>query len=182
MRLACIYCVEFIFITCSELLAPDGKFLEENETLKRPLYADTLEMISWNGADWFYDSDFMREMVDELREDYGSILTEKDFMEYTAVERRAVQSYHAGFGVRGVAPPSGGVVLGLILNILDSKNAYCVCFNLKNALTEYKFTSDDFGDLSYHRIVEAFKFTYSQRLRLGDPAFNDTVQDVSMVQ
>lgn len=108
----------------SELLAPNGKFLEENDTLKRPLYADTLEMISWNGASWFYDSDFMREMVEELREDYGSILTEKDFKEYTAIKKRATQSYYGGLSVRGVAAPSGGVVLSLILNILDSKKHF----------------------------------------------------------
>lgn len=102
-------------------MAPNGHFLEENDTLKRPLYADTLEMISWNGAGWFYDSDFMREMVEELREDYGSILTEKDFKEYIALERRATWSHYSGFRVRGVAAPGGGVVLGLILNILNSK-------------------------------------------------------------
>lgn len=114
-------CSIFALQTHSELLAPNGEFLEENATLKRPLYADTLEMISWNGADWFYDSDFMKEMVEELREDYGSILTKTDFKEYTAIERRATQSYYGGLIIRGMAAPSGGAVLGLILNILDSK-------------------------------------------------------------
>lgn len=115
------YCINYVCCWNSDLLAPNGKFLEENDTLKRPLYADTLEMIAWNGAGWFYDSDFMREMVQELKEDHGSILTEQDFKEYIAVERRATQSYYSGFSVRGVASPSGGPVLGLILNILDSK-------------------------------------------------------------
>ena len=111
-----------VLLLDSELLAPGGKFLEENETLKRPLYADTLEMASWNGADWFYDSDFMREMVQELREEYGSIITEQDFREYSPVERTLVESHYSGHTLKGMPPPSaGGPVLGLILNILDSK-------------------------------------------------------------
>ena len=49
---------------------------------------------------------------------------------------------------------------------------------LHNFSTGYNFTSKDFGGLSYHRMVEAFKFAYAQRMRLGDPAFNSTVEQV----
>jgi gamma-glutamyltranspeptidase/glutathione hydrolase/leukotriene-C4 hydrolase len=38
-----------------------------------------------------------------------------------------------------------------------------------SSFTGYKFNSDDLNALGYHRIVEAFKFAYGQRLHLGDP-------------
>ena len=49
--------------------------------------------------------------------------------------------------------------------------------------TGYNFTCNDYNDervLTYHRIVEAYKFAYGQRLDLGDPDFNDTINEVCM--
>lgn len=54
----------------------------------------------------------------------------------------------------------------------------CLYLGFSVCLTGYNFTDASFGSLSYHRTVEAFKFAYGQRLRLGDPAFNETVNEV----
>ena len=101
-----------------ELLAPDGEYLKEGETIYRKKYAETLRAIGANGsASYFYEGLFMEQMVKELR-DAGAIIEEEDFLNYTAIEREAVETYYDGLRVLGSPPPSSGAVLALILNIL----------------------------------------------------------------
>ena len=63
----------------------------------------------------------MKDIVQELREDYQSILTEEDFSSYAPLTRKTTASYYKGLVLRSVWTPSGGPVMSLILNILDSK-------------------------------------------------------------
>ena len=58
-------------------------------------------------------------MVTELQQDYGSILTEKDFHNYTAEVRDVLSSQFSGLQVLGASPPSSGAVVALVLNILE---------------------------------------------------------------
>ena len=110
----------FIFVLFSrQLLAPGNVLLKEGDPLQRPLYAKTLRDIGKYGADYFYQSNFTEEMVKELQEEYGSILTSDDFLNYSAIEREPVKTQLGNLEVIGVPPPSSGAVLALILNILE---------------------------------------------------------------
>ena len=109
--------------TCQqrELLAPNGQYLREGDTIYRSLYAQTLRNIGKNGASYFYEGDFMEQMVRELK-DAGAIIEEIDLLNYTAIERAPVESYFNGLKVLGPPPPSSGAVLALILNILQGSH------------------------------------------------------------
>lgn len=59
-------------------------------------------------------------------------------------------------------PPSSGVILANILNILSGYN-----FN------ETSINSTEDQILTFHRILEAFKYSYALRMKLGDEDFLD---------
>ena len=59
-----------------------------------------------------------------------------------------------GLWLHSVPPPGSGIILAYILNIMEN----------------YNITALDQDDpLMYHRLVEAYKWGYAYRSKLGDP-------------
>ena len=59
-----------------------------------------------------------------------------------------------GLWLHSVPPPGSGIILAYILNIMEN----------------YNLTALDYNDpLMYHRLVEAYKWGYAYRSKLGDP-------------
>lgn len=137
-----------------QLLAPNGQFLKEGDTMKRPVLANTLRLIADHGVDVVYNGSLTSQLVKEINE-AGANFTEFDFNNYTATSSSPVVGKFNGMTVLGMPPPGSGAVLQLIIGILDL----------------YNMTPSDFGLLSYQRTIEAFKFAYAQRVHLADPAF-----------
>ena len=123
---------------------------EEGELIKRNKLADTLEIIAAEGADAIYNNGSLTQILVNDIKRFGGIITTEDFMDYNIRWRKPEVAELKGENTLYTSPlPGTGSVLTFILNILDK-------YELK------------YDALSYHRIVEAFKFGYGSRTRLGD--------------
>ncbi|KAG9458273.1 hypothetical protein H6P81_002781 [Aristolochia fimbriata] len=146
-----------------EVLAPGGKLLQTGDICYNPKLADTLEVISEQGPQAFYNGTIGERLVRDVQE-VGGILTMEDLRQYTVGVGDAMAVNNMGFTILGMPLPSSGTVgLGLILNILESFGTVDSAKSL----------------LSLHRLLESIKHMLAVRMNLGDPNFVDVRKVVS---
>ncbi|KAF5293555.1 hypothetical protein FQA39_LY03040 [Lamprigera yunnana] len=142
-------------------------FINEDGTNKRAgshivpkKLCETLKIIADTDGDELYNGTLSKILLQDIK-DLGGIITKEDLENYRAEWDEPVSiKLNNGDHVYSVKPPGSGVLLAFILNILDG----------------YNFTRDSINDidntvLTYHRIIEAYKFAYARRTELGDTAF-----------
>ena len=145
-----------------DVYAPGGSLAKEGDLLKRPRLGKTLKLIALNGVDEFYLGSLAKDVVEEITSQ-GGIITLEDLENYRAVIRHPVSTKYQGYTLLSAPSPASGAVLLEIMNILEG----------------YNFEPKDRSSvLTYHRIIEAFKFAYAKRTQLGDPEFAD-VKDLT---
>lgn len=94
----------------------------------------------------------------------AGILTEDDFDRYWTqgvIEREPVSIYYQGYKVIGAPPPfAGGLVMSLALNLIEPYN-FPLMTNQSSLAQQY--------------LIESWKWGYSDRMAIGDPAYVNMV-------
>jgi gamma-glutamyltranspeptidase/glutathione hydrolase len=136
---------------------PGGGKWAAGDMLVLPDLGRTLRAIAEQGPDAFYTGE-LADLLEKEMKAGGGLIRKSDLEAYRAKERKPIRTTYRGYHVYGPPPPSsGGITLGLMLNILE-------CFDLKR----YNRWSPEVS----HLMIEAMKRGYCDRARyLGDPDF-----------
>lgn len=131
---------------------------------KQPELASTLERISSNGSDGFYQGQTADQIVVAMKQDGGKgIVTKADLAAYAPVWREPLAIQWNGMTVLSAPPPSsGGIALAQLLG-------------MKSALSKTLYSGVNVNSVQYiHLNAEMMKRVFADRATfLGDPAFTD---------
>ncbi len=101
---------------------PGGAPLEAGQTLRNPVYADTLARLAKEGVASFYTGEIAHDIVATVQgiADNPGLLSLADLAIYTVKERKPVCARYRVWQICGMGPPSSGALtLGQILGLIE---------------------------------------------------------------
>uniref|UniRef100_A0A8C2UDW1 Glutathione hydrolase n=1 Tax=Coturnix japonica TaxID=93934 RepID=A0A8C2UDW1_COTJA len=136
-----------------ETFLPDGQPLLPGMFVRRLDLAAVLELVGAEGTSAFYSGNLSQETIAEVQ-NYGGVLVEEDFSNYSVTVGNPVHTTYRGHLVLSPPPPHAGPALITALNILEG-------FNITNLASR--------GSV-LHWIAETLKIALSLASNLGDPS------------
>ncbi|WP_218240629.1 gamma-glutamyltransferase [Comamonas fluminis] len=135
----------------------NGTPLQAGEQLVQKDLAQSLRLISQQGAKAFYQGEIAQRIAAEMAP-HANAITLQDLRDYKVVEREPVRGTYRGYQIVTMPPPSsGGAHLLQILNMME------------------RWPMQQWGPnsaQSVHHMTEAMKLAYADRAEyLGDPDF-----------
>jgi gamma-glutamyltranspeptidase/glutathione hydrolase len=104
---------------CSAIYAPEGRLLEEGETIRLPELGDLLDRLGAEGPDFLYTGEVAHAVSDWVLE-HGGMLSRGDLASYHVIERPPARVTYRGREVLTNPPPSsGGILIADALGILE---------------------------------------------------------------
>ncbi len=101
-----------------KLFTPEGKILEEGDNFKNPAFADFLEELVLDGAEFFYKEEGSKLILKTVGE--NGLLTEECLANYEVVERTPLKSQFNGKTLYTNPTPSpGGTLITFTLQLLE---------------------------------------------------------------
>jgi len=144
------------FPETKRILLKNKKELKVGEIIVQKDLAKTLREIAKYGPDAFYRGK-IAELIERDMKRNGGLLDKESLSSYKAVIREPIRTFYRGYEIVTAPPPSSGVILLQILNILEN-------FPI--------FRMDWKSDEYIHVVAEAMKLAFRDRARLlGDPDF-----------
>lgn len=145
----------------AKIFLHNKKVPESGTSIVQHDLAKTLELVSTQGANGFYQGVVAKKMVASVKK-HGGIWSLKDLGDYEIVERSPTITTYNGMKFISVAPPSsGGIAIIQMLNMLSS-------YNIENLNQATRI----------HLITEVMRRAYRDRAEfLGDPDFIDVPVD-----
>ncbi len=135
----------------------EGKPYLEGDVLVQKNLARSLRRVAQSGADEFYRGELANEIVSAIQQ-AGGLYTLEEFASHkTILYEDPIRTDYRGYTVYETSPPSQGLIVLEMLNILEGFDLASMGLNTAESI---------------HLMVEAKKLAYADRLKyLGDPAY-----------
>ncbi|KAH6932126.1 hypothetical protein HPB50_003029 [Hyalomma asiaticum] len=163
------YTSSFANKTRQAFLNSHGKVLQKGDKLVQKDLAETLKAIAANGADYFYEGDLAKEIVQEVQENgklqlpkwHSGVIIASDLANYSVSWVTPLnRTLKGNLTVFTTPPPGSGGIVSFVLGIMDAFRT-----TAEECLPENVTT--------FHRFAESCKFGYAKRALLGDVDFEN---------